>query len=399
MIKRLTLFLAILLSLSISVSAQNIRSRSIDKANKIKITDSGSYYTGTQVEAALQEIGAGTTLDTLYLRLDGTTTPTADITFGDFDITNAGDIALDTISSDSETTVTVNLGFDAGDDFRIKGGQSGTDILMLVEGNTGNVGIGTPNPSIDVDIVKAINPIIRTKDTTNTAIANLFATDSSGRTGTGSAHKFYIVTQNSWRVAFDLLGNVGIGTNTFGTNAAQVLAIENGTAPASSPANIIQLFAEDVASSSELRVRDEAGNTTTLSPHPVEFLDTMPVDKAHISPYAYYSRNDYLGKEMWIDLSLLAFEVQRLSGKKIITIKDIPRQDWNTNQDMIKQKKDAEINRITNGLNEIDILIMKETNKHKRGKLIEKRKLLDKIPKPYTKKPIPKWIKNRINGK
>ena len=53
-------------------------------------------------------------------------------------------------------------------------------------------------------------------------------------------------------------GNVGIS----GT-----LAIANDVAPTSSPANLVQLYAEDLAASSELKVRDEAGNILTLSPH------------------------------------------------------------------------------------------------------------------------------------
>ncbi|MBK8506165.1 MAG: hypothetical protein IPL46_30580 [Saprospiraceae bacterium] len=61
-------------------------------------------------------------------------------------------------------------------------------------------------------------------------------------------------------------GNVGIKTNNFGTSAAGVLAIGNGTAPSSSPTDQVQLFAADAASVSELKVRDEAGNVTTLSP-------------------------------------------------------------------------------------------------------------------------------------
>ena len=54
-------------------------------------------------------------------------------------------------------------------------------------------------------------------------------------------------------------GNVGIS----GT-----LAIANDVAPTSSPANLVQLYAEDVAGSSELKVRDEAGNIMTLSADP-----------------------------------------------------------------------------------------------------------------------------------
>jgi len=37
-------------------------------------------------------------------------------------------------------------------------------------------------------------------------------------------------------------GNIGLGTTSFGTNAAKVLAIGNGTAPTSSPADCVQLW-------------------------------------------------------------------------------------------------------------------------------------------------------------
>ncbi len=44
-------------------------------ASEISIADAGGYYTGTNVEAALQEIGAGTTLDSRYLKLDASNSP------------------------------------------------------------------------------------------------------------------------------------------------------------------------------------------------------------------------------------------------------------------------------------------------------------------------------------
>lgn len=48
----------------------------IQVADEVNITDAGGYYTGTEVEAALQEIGAGTTLGGIYLKLDQTTPQT-----------------------------------------------------------------------------------------------------------------------------------------------------------------------------------------------------------------------------------------------------------------------------------------------------------------------------------
>jgi len=46
---------------------------------------------------------------------------------------------------------------------------------------------------------------------------------------------------------------------------ADPMALLNGTAPTNSPANLIQIYAEDVGGSSELKVRDEAGDVTVLS--------------------------------------------------------------------------------------------------------------------------------------
>lgn len=42
-------------------------------------------------------------------------------------------------------------------------------------------------------------------------------------------------------------GNVGIGTSTFGTSAAKVLAIKNGTAPTTGPADTVQLYSVDLS--------------------------------------------------------------------------------------------------------------------------------------------------------
>ena len=71
---------------------------------------------------------------------DGTVTITGTLTlpassFGDGNITNVGDISLDTISSDPGTSIGVTLGTDAGDDFNVGSGK------LLVEGDTSLVSI------------------------------------------------------------------------------------------------------------------------------------------------------------------------------------------------------------------------------------------------------------------
>ena len=48
-------------------------------------------------------------------------------------------------------------------------------------------------------------------------------------------------------VTLDSNANIGIGTATFGTSATQTLALFNGTAPTTSPADTVQLFSVDAA--------------------------------------------------------------------------------------------------------------------------------------------------------
>ena len=67
--------------------------------------------------------------------------PTAGVSFSDKNITNVGDIALDSISSAAGTSISVLLGSDAGDDFVV-----GNNNAFVVEGDNDRVGIGTSTP-------------------------------------------------------------------------------------------------------------------------------------------------------------------------------------------------------------------------------------------------------------
>lgn len=110
-------------------------------------------------------------------------------------------------------------------------------------------------------------------------------------------------------------GSIGFGTTTFGTSAAGVLGINNGTAPTTSPANMVQLWAEDVAASSELRVRDEGGTVTTLSPHN---FSGIPDGKSEEMAWSFYSEKD--GKYVNVDMLKLVRLVEELTGEKLVYI-------------------------------------------------------------------------------
>jgi hypothetical protein len=100
-------------------------------------------------------------------------------------------------------------------------------------------------------------------------------------------------------------GNVGIS----GT-----IAIANDIAPTTSPANLVQLYAEDVAASSELKVRDEAGNISTLSPHNFSLIGTPSEPMA----WSFYSENDH-GK-INVDMLRTVRLVEEMTGQKLVHI-------------------------------------------------------------------------------
>jgi hypothetical protein len=112
--------------------------------------------------------------------------------------------------------------------------------------------------------------------------------------------------------------NLLIGTSAVATGAYGTLVIANGVAPTSSVLNSIILYAEDVASSSELKVRDEAGNVTTLSPHNFSGCGGPSEEMA----WSYYSERN--GKFVNIDMMKLARLLEKLTGEKLVYIGDTP---------------------------------------------------------------------------
>jgi len=170
------------------------------------------------------------------------------------------------------------------------------------------------------------------------------------------------------------VSNVGIGTTATGASATNTLVIADGTAPTGNVADAIQLYADGGPGSKELIVRDEAGNTTTLSPHDFSLFEP---DASIQMPWSYYSKNAFIGKEANIDIAGAIAEVEKLSGKKFIHTNDLPAsdvQDWDVEQQKLVDQRDAEIAIATEQKNT--------------GAKVD-------IPLPHTPKPIPKWIADR----
>ena len=92
------------------------------------------------------------------------------------------------------------------------------------------------------------------------------------------------------------------------------LAIANDVSPTSSPDNLVQLYAEDVAASSELKVRDEAGNVTTLSPHNFSLIGPASDPLA----WSHYSENDH--DKINVDMLNTVRLVETMSSEKLVHI-------------------------------------------------------------------------------
>jgi len=108
--------------------------------------------------------------------------------------------------------------------------------------------------------------------------------------------------------------NVMLGTATTPASATNSLVLANGTVPTGSVTNAVILYAEDVSSSSELKVRDEAGNIATLSANVVEYPADMAVSSEY--PYVTLRENAYNDTRTYIALNRMAELVQELSRRE-----------------------------------------------------------------------------------
>ena len=166
----------------------------------------------------------------------------------------------------------------------------------------------------------------------------------------------------------DASGNVGLCAGaTFGWAAGMVVLGNAVTNPTVALTNAAGFY----VSAGEMYAYDAAGNSTLLSPHDEGVLNALPLDVEF--PFIYKSSNAYLGKEVVVDWGSLIKAVETLAGKTFMTVKDIPKRDWDTDQEALVLERKKEIE---------EAELKKEP-----------------APEPYTKKEIPVWIKSRLAKK
>jgi len=301
---------------------------------------------------------------------------------------------------------------------------AGTGVVVIDDNAyiSGNVGIGTTSPGAKLEIKddEASKLILREEGTWK--VGDINSIDFIHYSGTTHANakiqsyvpggsdidlRFYVAQDSgSDRLALELKGqgqnalfhgNVGIGATSFGTNAATVLGIKVGTAPASSPADIIQLYAE--GADAELKVRDELGNITVLSPHNFSMFEpSLDIE----FPWAYYSKNPYLGIEMSINMIKAIKTIEELSGEKLIYLEDLAdfeKESWDENQENVKIEQDKKRNEIIEKNEQKQEKYIENMAKFQAGKL-EKEPILtlEEAPEEYMKKEPPKWLKDRMEN-
>lgn len=227
----------------------------------------------------------------------------------------------------------------------------GTNSALAI--STDSVGIGTASPNAKLEVVdeRIIGDIAKIEINPSSAgnPAGLHITNTNANFDEEAAYLKITDQAGSHKFRVQKNGNVGIGTTSFGTNASGVIGIGNATAPTSSPADMVQLYAEDVTASSELRVRDEAGNVTTLSPHAKDAPDSLydngkGVDEMHRVANHYLGtivftnvdrRNDLMqkqlnGEELPEDRTFKVTET--FAEYNARTGADLQVEDWDANQ-------------------------------------------------------------------
>ena len=124
------------------------------------------------------------------------------------------------------------------------------------------------------------------------------------------------------RFTFAILGNTELSIRVEGLSIGNpggaftgdnVIFIQNGlSAPSASVTNGVSLYSEDVAASAELKVRDESGAVTVLSPHAEAYGHKLSEDMA----WSFYSER--AGKYIWVDMLEVIRAVEHLYGYELV---------------------------------------------------------------------------------
>ena len=136
-----------------------------------------------------------------------------------------------------------------------------------------------------------------------------------------------------------------------------VVVFPTNSAAPSTITGSAQLWSEQVSGTAELKVKDGAGNVTQLSPHARGSLPPEGAaidDGVHEFPIIVHHQNIYVGKEEWVNLSALAADLEKVTGKKYVFQRPLAGGpvDWDADQERQANEWRAEAKRTNDRLNE-----------------------------------------------
>ncbi len=241
--------------------------------------------------------------------------------------------SLEAVVIDATSTSGLALAFSAG------GLGVGYERMRIL--NNGYVGIGTTSPVSQLNVKGATGVIIQNSSDTTGQLASLFFKVEAGeddsnirtkgavlfeRTGTygvGHLHlcndtagdngpvaltdkKFTVMDDGNSIFAASM--NVGLnGITLFGTSAAGVMCIKNGTAPTTAyPADSAGFYAADDTGVSHIYTWDEAGNKTKLGQH------------NDLGEWEFYSENKNTGKKIRVNMEKFIRAMEDHTGETFI---------------------------------------------------------------------------------
>ncbi len=203
-------------------------------------------------------------------------------------------------------------------------GGYGTDTSITKYGNTTNdqFFVGT-NGAFRIQRSATDSEAFRTQVAGDIQGRWLGTSDGKLKFGSGSALQDTVLQRIGVGIlqvdsGLSVTTNLGVGATTFDATGDNILTLLNGTAPAASVIHSVQLWAENVASSSELRVRDEAGNITTLSPHNFSLI---PGGASEDLSWSYYSEKN--NTAINVDMLAALRALESLSQKQFVYEKNL----------------------------------------------------------------------------
>jgi hypothetical protein len=234
-------------------------------------------------------------------------------------IAAAGDDTNIDLDIGGKGTGSVRLAEGTGVKLKIANGSAAARALEITGGGSSQ----SCSASMETDS-DSTNPVFEWKDSSpgQARVGAFNYLNGAGNVVGQLAYQFNGTGANQWmrtfvngaeRMRWDGSGNVLIGGTTSPASATKALVLFNGVAPAGSVTDGVALYAEDVSSSSELKVRDEAGNVTTLSPHNFAGIPDGPSEPM---AWAFHSERD--GRSISVDMLRVVRAVERLSGQKLV---------------------------------------------------------------------------------